>query len=151
MLSLKSTFQMLTNKLFWPVHLLHKCPMMCICWAWLVRLACLLVHSLPLSASHVTVKKTTFEKTKHNLPLLPCQCRTIHRRSLPRSIGARQKKPDSRASSTAATSTSSTAPLRSSRPSGGNTSPTVNQRTSATTSATLPPRGRSNPNTPEQD
>jgi hypothetical protein len=64
MLTLKSTFQMLTNQLFWPVHLLHKCPMMCISWVWLARLACLLARSLPLSASRVTVKKKDIQKNK---------------------------------------------------------------------------------------
>jgi hypothetical protein len=38
--------------------------MMCICWAWLVRLACLLACSLPLSASRVTVKKKDIQKNK---------------------------------------------------------------------------------------
>jgi hypothetical protein len=38
--------------------------MMCICWAWLVRLVCLLARSLPLSASHVTVKKKVIQKNK---------------------------------------------------------------------------------------
>jgi hypothetical protein len=38
--------------------------MMCICWAWLVRLACLLARSLPLSASRVMVKKKDIQKIK---------------------------------------------------------------------------------------
>jgi hypothetical protein len=38
--------------------------MMCICWAWLVRLACLLARSLPLSASRVTVKKKDIQINK---------------------------------------------------------------------------------------
>jgi hypothetical protein len=61
---------------FWPVHLLHKCPMMSICWAFLVQLACLqsCKYYLPHSAlaSHVMVKKKDVCHNKQNIICRSC-------------------------------------------------------------------------------